>query len=103
MQRRQQDGLPRYYASKDPQLAPLVTLMQQDSALVRTLRETLEKLDGIEVALVFGSVARGQATANSPCSARACISLRIALSAVSSSSFVLSCCIAIGVAASKKP
>ena len=65
VQRRQQDGLPRYYASTDPQLAPLVTLMQQDSALVRTLRETLEKLDGIEVALVFGSVARGQATANS--------------------------------------
>ena len=65
VQRRQQDGLPRYYASTDPQLAPLVTLMQQDSTLVRTLRETLEKLDGIEVALVFGSVARGEATANS--------------------------------------
>jgi predicted nucleotidyltransferase len=39
--------------------------MQQDSTLVRTLRETLEKLDGIEVAMVFGSVARGEATANS--------------------------------------
>jgi predicted nucleotidyltransferase len=65
VQRRQQDGLPRYYANADPQLAPLITLMQQDSALVRTLRETLEKLDGIEAALVFGSVARGEATANS--------------------------------------
>lgn len=57
--RRQQDGLPRYYASTDPSLAPLVTLMQQDSALVRTLRETLAAVKGVEVALVFGSVARG--------------------------------------------
>lgn len=65
LQRRQQDGLPRYYASIDPQLAPLVTLMQQDSALVRTLREGLEHVAGVEVAVVFGSVARGQATANS--------------------------------------
>ena len=37
--RRQQEGLPRYYASTDPALTPLVTLMQQDSALVHTLRE----------------------------------------------------------------
>ena len=37
--RRQQDGLPRYYASTDPALTPLVTLMQQDSVLVRTLRD----------------------------------------------------------------
>lgn len=65
LQRRQQDGLPRYYASTDPQLAPLVTLMQQDSTLVRTLREGLENVAGVEVAVVFGSVARGQATANS--------------------------------------
>jgi predicted nucleotidyltransferase len=57
--RRQQDGLPRYYASTDSALAPLVTLMQQDSALVRTLREALAPVKGIEVALVFGSVARG--------------------------------------------
>jgi predicted nucleotidyltransferase len=57
--RRQQDGLPRYYASADPALAPLVTLMQQDSALVRTLREAIAAVKGIEVALVFGSVARG--------------------------------------------
>jgi predicted nucleotidyltransferase len=57
--RRQQDGLPRYYASTDPALAPLVTLMQQDSALVRTLREAIAAVKGVEVALVFGSVARG--------------------------------------------
>jgi predicted nucleotidyltransferase len=63
--RRQSDGLPRYYASADPQLAPLVMLMQQDSALTRTLREALAKVAGIEVALVFGSVAKGQAIAKS--------------------------------------
>lgn len=63
--RRQQDGLPRYYASTDPALAPLVTLMQQDSALVRTLREALSAQPGVDVALVFGSVARGAAGADS--------------------------------------
>lgn len=63
--RRQQDGLPRYYASTDPALAPLVTLMQQDSTLVRTLREALAGVAGLEVALVFGSVARGAAVATS--------------------------------------
>ncbi len=63
--RRQQDGLPRYCASTDPALAPLVTLMQQDSALVRTLREALAALPGVDVALIFGSVARGAAGATS--------------------------------------
>jgi predicted nucleotidyltransferase len=63
--RRQQDGLPRYYASTDPALAPLVTLMQQDSALVRTLRAALSGLPGVDVALIFGSVAGGAAGAAS--------------------------------------
>jgi predicted nucleotidyltransferase len=63
--RRQQDGLPRYYASTDPSLAPLSVLMQQDSLLVRTLREALAGIDGVAVALVFGSVARGDAGAGS--------------------------------------
>jgi DNA-binding MarR family transcriptional regulator len=63
--RKQQDGLPRYYASTDPALAPLVTLMQQDSALVRTLRDALSGLTGVEVAVIFGSVARGAAGAAS--------------------------------------
>jgi predicted nucleotidyltransferase len=63
--RRQQDGLPRYYASTDPALAPLVTLMQQDSALVRTLREALSALPGVDAAVIFGSVARGAAGAAS--------------------------------------
>ncbi len=63
--RQQKDGLPRYFASTDPALAPLVTLMQQDSALVRTLREALSGLAGVEVALIFGSIARGAAGAAS--------------------------------------
>lgn len=63
--RRQQDGLPRYYASTDPDLAPLVTLMQQDSALVRTLREALSGRAGVDVALIFGSVAGSAAGAAS--------------------------------------
>ena len=63
--RRQQDGLPRYCASTDPALKPLVTLMQQDSALVNTLRDALAPVPGVAVALVFGSVARGEAGAGS--------------------------------------
>jgi len=63
--RRVADGLPRYHVSPDPTLAPLVQLMQQDSALVRTLREALQPIKGIQVALLFGSVARGQAGAGS--------------------------------------
>jgi predicted nucleotidyltransferase len=63
--RRERDGLPRYFASTDPALRPLVTLMQQDSALVRTLREALTDVQGIAVALVFGSIARGEADAQS--------------------------------------
>ena len=61
----ERDGLPRYQASADPSLAPIVQLMQQDSLLVRTLREALEPLKGVEVAFVFGSVARGEAGAYS--------------------------------------
>ena len=63
--RRQQDGLPRYYAGADPSLAPLATLMQQDSRLVHTLREALAAVPGVHVAVVFGSVARGEARAGS--------------------------------------
>lgn len=63
--RRQQDGLPRYHASADPALAPLVALMQQDSALVSTLKDSLAPVPGVAVALVFGSVARGEAGADS--------------------------------------
>lgn len=63
--RRQQDGLPRYYASSDPAFVPLVDLMRQDSDLVRLLREALARAPGVEVAVVFGSVARGTGGAQS--------------------------------------
>lgn len=65
VQRVHKDGLPRYYAAKDPSLAPLVTLMQQDSALVTTLRDFLAKLEDIDVAIIFGSIARGEENADS--------------------------------------
>lgn len=65
VQRVQKDGLPRYYAAKDPVLAPLVMLMQQDSALVRTLHDFLAKVEGVQVALIFGSIARGDENAES--------------------------------------
>lgn len=65
VQRRQADGLPRYQASADPGLRPLVQWMQQDSELVRTLREPLEAFPGLKVAVVFGSLARGEASAGS--------------------------------------
>lgn len=65
LERRQQDGLPRYYASSDPSLAPLAALMQQDSRLLRILREALAAVPGVDVAVVFGSVARGEARPDS--------------------------------------
>ena len=63
--RRHPDGLPRNCASADPALKPLVALMLQDSVLVNTLREALAPVPGVVVALVFGSVARGEAVAGS--------------------------------------
>ena len=65
VQRVQADGLPRYFATTDPAFAPLVALMQQDSELVATLRDFLRGAEGIQVALIFGSFARGEATAES--------------------------------------
>lgn len=63
--RRQSEGLPRYSASPDPALLPLARWMQQDSEWANTLRAALSPLRGVEVALVFGSVAAGQARAGS--------------------------------------
>lgn len=65
VQRVQRDGLPRYYATKDPSLAPLVMLMQQDSELTHTLRDFLAAVAGVQVAVMFGSVARGDENAGS--------------------------------------
>lgn len=65
VQRVQKDGLPRYYATTDPSLAPLVMLMQQDSELVHVLRDFLAGVDGVQVAFIFGSIARGDENADS--------------------------------------
>ncbi|UUZ67157.1 nucleotidyltransferase domain-containing protein [Polaromonas sp. P2-4] len=65
VQRVQKDGLPRYYATRDPSLAPLVMLMQQDRALVHALRNFLADVDGVQVAVIFGSIARGDENADS--------------------------------------
>lgn len=65
VRRVQKDGLPRYYATQDPALAPLVTLMQQDSELVRSLREALAGVTGLQAAVLFGSMARGEEGAGS--------------------------------------
>ena len=53
------DGLPRYYASSDPALRALTTLMQQDSDTVRSLQAFFETRDDVQLALIFGSIARG--------------------------------------------
>jgi predicted nucleotidyltransferase len=65
VQRVEADGLPRYFATNDPAFAPLVALMQQDSELVRILRDFLGGVEGIQAALIFGSFARGEASAES--------------------------------------
>lgn len=65
VRRVQNEGLPRYYAAKDPSLAPLVALMRQDSLPARTLRDFLARVDGIDSAVIFGSIARGQENVDS--------------------------------------
>ena len=66
LERRTQSRQTVYVASMDPALAPLRTLLQQDSELVRVLRERLAELKApVVAAAVFGSSARGEAHADS--------------------------------------
>lgn len=59
-------GQALFRASTDPGLASLKTLVVQDSALVRLLRERLATLSGnVEAAALFGSAARGHLHAES--------------------------------------
>ena len=54
-------GAPVFSASKDPALAGLRSLLQQENVLVQTLREHLGTLeDHVTAAAVFGSAARGE-------------------------------------------
>jgi predicted nucleotidyltransferase len=55
-----------YVASADPGLVPLRALLQQDSEVVRVLRESLDAIsDEVSTAAIFGSVARGDTHADS--------------------------------------
>ena len=64
--RREQGRQTVYVASPDPSLAPLFRLLQQDSEVVRVLREHLAQLDmPVQAAAVFGSAARGEEHATS--------------------------------------
>ncbi|NIN29094.1 nucleotidyltransferase domain-containing protein [Hydrogenophaga sp.] len=55
-----------YSASSDPALQSLRTLLQQDSETARLVREALERFeDPVAAAAIFGSTARGEASASS--------------------------------------
>lgn len=55
-----------YSASRDPALKPLQTLLQQNGETARVLREELARFKApIDAAAIFGSVARGEAGADS--------------------------------------
>jgi predicted nucleotidyltransferase len=66
LERRIERGLGVFQASKDPGLAPLKLLLQQDSEMARVLRARLETLDeDVDAAVIFGSAARGETHAES--------------------------------------
>ena len=57
---------PRYRVSSDPSLKPLQEFFQQGSELVSQLSDRLSKLgERVETAVVFGSIAKGSAGAES--------------------------------------
>jgi len=57
---------PRFQAGSDPALKPLQDLFQQDSDLVKRLRERIARLgDRVQAAAVFGSTAKGTTATNS--------------------------------------
>lgn len=61
VERRTERGVPVFQASRDPSLAPLAQLLQQDTRTRQVLSRKVEKLDdAIEAAAIFGSAARGE-------------------------------------------
>lgn len=59
-------GRPLFRASRNPGLAPLKHLLQQDGTAATALRERLAELDEeVEIAAIFGSLAKGEAGAES--------------------------------------
>jgi predicted nucleotidyltransferase len=66
VQKRTERGFPVYQASKNPTLAPLAQLLQQDSHVSQVLAQKVKALDeDIESAAIFGSTARGEAREDS--------------------------------------
>jgi len=66
VQRRMERGSPVFQAAGDPGLAPLARLLQQESRIVRVLREGVGHLgQEVDAAAVFGSAARGEAVEGS--------------------------------------
>jgi len=57
--------LPRFKASSDPLLAPLVSLFRQGGELVDDLKKAIGAMKGVSAAAVFGSFARQDTNAQS--------------------------------------
>lgn len=66
VERRMERGTPVFLASRDPGLAPLAQLLQQDTRTSQLLSRELDKLgDQVEAAAIFGSAARGESSEGS--------------------------------------
>lgn len=64
--RRLERGVPVFQASRDPGLAALAELLQQDTRTSQRLSEEVERLgDKVHAAAIFGSAARGASDAGS--------------------------------------
>lgn len=66
VERRLERGVPVFQASRDPGLAPLAHLLQQDSRMAQLLSQEIARLgDVVEAAAIFGSAASGESDAES--------------------------------------
>ena len=66
VERRMERGVPLFQAARDPGLAPLAQLLQQDTRTSQLLSEQVHALgDKVEAAAIFGSAARGESGASS--------------------------------------
>lgn len=66
VERRMERGVPVFQASRDPALAALAQLLQQDTRTSQRLSEDVERLGGkVEAAAIFGSAASGESDAGS--------------------------------------
>ena len=66
VERRTERGVPVFQAARDPGLAHLTQLLQQDTRTSQLLAGQVDKLgDKVEAAAIFGSAARGDSDAHS--------------------------------------